>query len=179
MPGRIGIAARHNWYKRSFRENGKVSFGTGCEFSSPHAISFDGVVNIGQNSFFFADGGAISVGAGTSFNTGVHINASVGGTIQIGKDCLIGPNVVMRTAGHRFDKTDIPIRRQGHVIKDIKIDDNVWIGSNAIILGGVNIGTGAVIGAGSVVTRDVQAMAIAVGSPAKVIKFRKDLTGYE
>jgi galactoside O-acetyltransferase len=103
----------------------------------------------------------------------VHINASVGGAIRIGQQCLIGPNVVMRTAGHRFDDPRLPIRDQGHVVRDITIDDNVWIGAGAIILGGVHICEGAVIGAGAVVVRNVAAMAIAVGVPAKVIGSRK------
>lgn len=123
--------------------------------------------------FFTADGGSIAVGGMTSFNSNVHINASVGGAIRIGGLCLIGPNVVMRTAGHRFDDPQRPIREQGHVVRDITIEDDVWIGAGAIILGGVHIGEGAVIGAGAVVVRDVAALAIAVGVPAKVIGSRK------
>lgn len=177
MPGRIGGAARHCWSRHRFRRGDNVSFGTGCEFLSPQAMCFEGLVSIGNNSFFSAEGGAISVGAGTAFNMSTHINASVGGQITIGESCLIGPNVVMRTAGHRFDDPRVPIRQQGHIVGDINIEDNVWIGASAVVLGGVHIGTGAVIGAGAVVTRDVAAMAIAVGIPAKVIKLRKDVTG--
>lgn len=102
----------------------------------------------------------------------VHVNASVGGTIRIGENCLFGPNVLMRTANHRYENPDIPVRQQGHSFSNIHIEDDVWISANAVILGGVHIGRGAIIGAGAVVTKDVPSMAIAVGIPAKVIKFR-------
>lgn len=173
MPGRIGGAVRRFWYKQHFRSCEKVSIGTGCEFLSPQTMRFGGLVSIGRNSFFSAEGGAILIGTKTSFNSNVHINSSVGGTIRIGESCLIGPNVIMRTAGHRFDDPGVPIRQQGHIVGDIIIEDNVWIGASAVVLGGVRIGAGALIGAGAVVNRDIAAMAIAVGVPAKVVKFRK------
>jgi acetyltransferase-like isoleucine patch superfamily enzyme len=78
----------------------------------------------------------------------------------------------MRTAGHRYDIPNTFMRFQGHIPLDIHIDDDVWIGANAVILGGVRIGKGAIIGAGAVVTKDVPEMAIAVGVPAKVTKYR-------
>lgn len=176
MPGRIGSTVRRYRHRQSFKSCGNVSFGTGCEFLSPQTMCFEGLIRVGNNSFFSAEGGAISVGAGTAFNIGVHINSSVGGAIRIGDSCLIGPNVVMRTAGHRFDDPRVPICKQGHIIGEINIEDNVWIGANAVILRGVRIGSGAVVGAGSVVVRDIAPMSIAVGVPAKVIKFRKDVT---
>lgn len=173
MPGRVGIAARRLWFRSRFGRGDRVSIGTGCQFLSPRTMCFEGSVTIGPNSFFAADGGSISVGSMTSFNSNVHINASVGGAIRIGQQCLIGPNVVMRTAGHRFDDSQLPIRDQGHVVRDITIEDDVWLGAGAIVIGGVHIGKGAVIGAGAVVVKDVNVMAIAVGVPAKVIGSRK------
>lgn len=172
IPGMAGTLVRRYWYKKRLKRCSKVVIGTGCEFLSPESICADGLVNIGKGGFFSAEGGAIFIGNKTSFNSNVHINASVGGTVQIGESCLIGPNVVMRTAGHRFDNPDVPICQQGHIIKDIFIEDNVWIGASAVILGGVRIGAGAVIGAGSVVSRNIASMTVAVGVPAKVIKNR-------
>ena len=122
--------------------------------------------------FFSACKGKILVGENTAFNHNVHINASVGGEINIGKYVLVGPNVIMRTANHKFSDSNILIRNQGHVIGDIIIEDDVWIAAGAILLSGIKIGKGAVIGAGSVVTKDIPSMAVAVGNPAKVIKFR-------
>ena len=174
IPGKIGGASRRSWYKNRFQDCNEISIGMGCNFISPQTMAFNGSVSIGERSLFAADGGgSIFVGGKTTFNSNVHINASVGGMIQIGETCLVGPNVVIRTAGHRFDDPSVPIRQQGHIIKNITIGDDVWIGSNAVVLGGVQIGSGSVIGAGAVVVSDIPSMAVAVGVPAKVIKFRE------
>jgi acetyltransferase-like isoleucine patch superfamily enzyme len=172
MPGRLGGGVRKVWFKRRFRTNGKMSCSTGCEFSGAPNISFGGVVGISANGFFTARGGSIRVGDNSFFNRDVHINADIGGQIIIGENCLIGPKVVMRTASHRFEKKEVNIREQGHQTADIVIEDDCWIGANAVILGGVHIGKGAIIGAGAVVTKDIPSMAIAVGVPAKVLKYR-------
>lgn len=167
-PGRIGTAMRRAWFRRRLQQKNNFFIGIGCEFLALQKILLEDFVSIGKNSFFTAEGGSIKVGSHTAFNTNAHINSSVGGEITIGNNCLIGPNVVMRTAGHRFDNPDIVIQKQGHIIGDIQIEDDVWIGSNAVIVGGVHIGRGAVIGAGAVVTKDIPSMAVAVGVPAKV-----------
>lgn len=171
-PGRIGATLRMSWFRRRLQQRNNFFIGIGCEFLAYKNILLGDLVSIGKNSFFTAEGGSIKVGSHTAFNINVHINASVGGEIIIGKNCLIGPNVVMRTAGHRFDNVNTPIQKQEHIVGDIVIEDDVWIGTNAIILGKVHIGRGAVIGAGAVVTKDVPSMAISVGVPAKVIKYR-------
>ncbi|MCX6237731.1 MAG: acyltransferase [Bacteroidia bacterium] len=176
MPGRVGFYLRERYYSHRFRQYKKSTIGLGCQFCSTKTIDLAGNVQFGENSFFSANGGSIQIGKNTAFNRNVHINADVGGNIKIGESCLFGPNVVMRTAGHRFDNPDIAIQKQGHVLADIQIEDDVWIGSNAIILGGVHIGRGAVIGAGAVVTKDIPSMGIAVGVPAKVIKYRNQKT---
>lgn len=172
-PGVIGNRLRSYWFQFRFQTRRKVMVESGCEFMSPSNINFlENGVTIGKNCYFTAEGGSIEVGAHSAFNRNIHINASVGGKIRIGKFVIIGPNTTMRTAGHKFEDPYKPIRFQGHIVKDITIDDDVWIGSNVIILGGVHIGTGAIIGAGAVVTKDIPPMGIAIGIPAKVIKFR-------
>jgi galactoside O-acetyltransferase len=163
---------RQAWFRRRLKQSNNFFIGFGCEFLAPQAILLEDFVSIGKYSFFTAENGSIKVGFQTSFNINVHINSSVGGEILIGNNCLIGPNVVMRTAGHRFEDVNTFIRKQGHVIGNIHIDDDVWIGSNAVIIGGVHIGKGAIIGAGAVVTKNIPSMGIAVGVPAKVIKYR-------
>ena len=88
------------------------------------------------------------------------------GGIEIGDGSLIGHNTTIATLNHDFN----PDKRANLHPSPVKIGKNVWIGSDSTILPGVEIGDGAIIGAGSVVTKNVPANSIAVGSPARVIK---------
>ena len=88
------------------------------------------------------------------------------GGIEIGDGSLIGHNTTIATLNHDFN----PDKRANLHPGPVKIGKNVWIGSDSTILPGVEIGDGAVIGAGSIVTKNVPANSIAVGSPARVIK---------
>ncbi len=88
------------------------------------------------------------------------------GGIYIGKGVLIGHNVTLCTINHNPD----PEHRGDMIFKPIHIEENVWIGSGAIILPGVTIGYGAVVAAGAVVTKDVAARTVVAGVPAKKIK---------
>ena len=88
------------------------------------------------------------------------------GGIEIGDGSLIGHNTTIATLNHDFN----PDKRANLHPSPVKIGKKVWIGSDCTILPGVEIGDGAVIGAGSVVTKNVPANSIAVGNPARVIK---------
>ena len=92
--------------------------------------------------------------------------------MKIGNYVQTGPNVAFYVANHNIINVGIPIKEQGYREADIIIEDDVWIGANSVITSGVHIGKGAVIGAGSVVTQDIPAFVIAVGTPAHVIKSR-------
>lgn len=92
------------------------------------------------------------------------------GEIEIGNDVLISPNVTISSHQHTYKDIDIPMRRQPVSFKKIIIEDNVWIGSNAVILPGIVLRRGSVIGAGSVVTKDVLPYTVVAGVPAKTIK---------
>ncbi len=89
------------------------------------------------------------------------------GGVDIGDDVMIGPNVSIITSGHPLEPSR---RRTGVVAKPIKIERNVWIGAGAIVIGGVTVGENSVIGAGSVVTRDVPPDTLVGGNPARVIR---------
>lgn len=95
------------------------------------------------------------------------------GEITFGNDVMIGPKTIIWGRDHGM-KMGIPMKKQPHNRAPIIIKDDVWIGANAIILKGITIGKGAVIGAGSVVTKDVPDYAIVVGNPAKVVKYRNE-----
>ena len=94
------------------------------------------------------------------------------GLIKIGNNVRIAPNVMIISANHVFDNTDIPICKQGMDVKPITIEDDVWVAGRVNIMAGVTIGKGSVIGAGSIVTKDIPPYSVAVGVPAKVIKYR-------
>jgi acetyltransferase-like isoleucine patch superfamily enzyme len=95
------------------------------------------------------------------------------GKITIGKFLMTGPNVVIAGGMHGMDLIDTPMIHQSCTNKGrIVIEDDVWIGANAVILDGVTIREGAVIGAGSIVTKDVPSFSIVAGNPARVIKQR-------
>lgn len=111
------------------------------------------------------------LGNNVSMNNDVWINAH--GQVEIGNYVIIGPKVVIHSANHKFDRLDIPIQKQGHVVKPVIIEEDVWIGASAVILPGVRIGKGSVIGAGSVVTKDIPAYSVAMGVPATVKSSRK------
>jgi len=97
------------------------------------------------------------------------------GEITIGDDVLLGPGVVIWGRDHLMEPGR-PIREQGHRSEPIRIGDDVWIAAHAVVLRGVTIGTGAVVGAGAVVTRDVPEGGVVVGNPARVVRFRDGRT---
>jgi maltose O-acetyltransferase len=126
------------------------------------------------------------VHAGVDFGTGVNVqigynsslnkNAWIGNDTVIGDYVMMGPNVVILSGSHNFDKLDVPMTEQGAPErKPVIIGDDVWIGTRSIILPGVQVGNHVIIGAGSVVTKNVPDWAIIGGNPAKVIRYRKDI----
>lgn len=148
----------------------RVSIGRGVTIRGRSSITFKGSVNLGNFSTVTSVGGKIEIGDGFSCNERVSINADFGGLISIGKNCLIGPGVVLRSANHIFENPNKTIKAQGHKVENIVIGDDVWIGANAVILPGVTIGKHSVIGAGAIVTRDIPSFVVAVGVPAKIIR---------
>lgn len=90
-----------------------------------------------------------------------------GTQVSIGKGVLIAPNVTITTTGHPVDPE---LRKKGMYSFPVTIGDNVWLGAGVIILPGVTIGENSVIGAGSVVTKNIPANVIAFGVPCKVIR---------
>lgn len=107
--------------------------------------------------------------------SGVGSNTDLSGHIIIGKDVMMGPNVVMRTYSHAHDRLDIPMNQQGFEDERImNVGDDVWIGANVTVLPGANIGSHCIIAAGAVVTKAVPDYAIVGGVPAKIIRMRNE-----
>jgi acetyltransferase-like isoleucine patch superfamily enzyme len=151
----------------------RVFIGESCIISpgSPKGeVRFESDIFLAPLCGFKAFGGKISIGKHVHFSRNTFVNAR--GDVEIGQDCLFGPNVVLMTTNHVFTDVNIPIRRQGVQSAAIKIENDVWLGSNALVMPGVTIKTGAVVAAGAVVTRNVPEFSVAAGVPAKIIKKR-------
>lgn len=114
---------------------------------------------------------SLEIGANTE--VGNHSTISAYNCIMIGDSVLTGPGVFIADHNHNYDNPLLPIYMQGVKAKPnacVKIGAGTWIGTNAVIVGSVNIGKNCVIGANSVVTKNIPDYSVAVGSPAKVIR---------
>jgi galactoside O-acetyltransferase len=175
LPGKSGSFLRYQFLRNRFQSCGThVSISEGAWFKGMENIRIGSYVGIGAYNYFFAEStqgpSSISVGNSVTFNVGVMVNADVCGTILIEDNAMIGPYVVIRASGHQYENPEIPIRKQGHLESTIVIEDGAWIGAHAVILPGVTVGKGAIVGAGAVVTRNVGAMKIVGGVPARSVK---------
>lgn len=94
------------------------------------------------------------------------------GGVIIGDDVTIGPDCNIWSTNHIFSEAKRPINQQGHATKKVIIENDVWIGAAVILLPGVTVGRGSIIGAGSVVTKNIPEYSIAVGNPARTRKRR-------
>jgi acetyltransferase-like isoleucine patch superfamily enzyme len=112
----------------------------------------------------------LKIGNDVDLAWGVIITAQ--GGVEIGDRTLIGYRTQILSANHIIPENHKQIFRSGHVLSKVIIENDVWIGANCVILPGVKIGEGAVIAAGSVVTKDVEPFFIVGGIPAKQIKIR-------
>ncbi len=114
---------------------------------------------------------SLTIGARTIF--GHHCTLASVQSVSIGSDCLIAEMVAIRDHDHRFDgPLSVPVREQGTAAAPVVIGSNVWLAGKVTVLKGVTIGDNAVVGANAVVTKDIPANAVAVGIPARVIRYR-------
>jgi acetyltransferase-like isoleucine patch superfamily enzyme len=115
-------------------------------------------------------GVGLTVGESTYFGPGAYIGVS--GPITIGARCQFGPGLRLIAESHRFRDGARPIYGQGVTRVGIRIGNDCWFGANVVVLDGVDIGSGVVVGANSLVTSNLEDQAIAYGSPATVKGFR-------
>ena len=174
IPGKSGYFIRSFYYKkRLIKKFQKVRFEPGLRVESPRNIELGSGSYFGFNFKLYAsEFSKIKIGFNASFNSNVMINARGKGKIFIGNNVLIGPNVVLRSSNHSFESIEKPVIDQGMKDGEIIINDDVWIGSNAVILPNCRIGKGAIVAAGAVVTRNVDSYTVVGGVPAKLIKKR-------
>lgn len=125
--------------------------------------------NYFEPKIYIADYKHLRIGKHTHINEHVFIQGA-----HIGSFVMIAPNAAILSKGHEFKDLEIPMILQGNTEENIPIiENNVWIGRNAIILPGVKIGEGSIIGAGAVVTKDIEPFSIVGGVPAVLIKKRQ------
>jgi len=110
--------------------------------------------------------GSVEIGA----NTIIGLGNTIIGPVQIGNDIMFAQNVILSGLNHSYQDITTPSRNQPCTTATIIIEDEVWIGANAVITAGVTIGKHSVVAAGSVVTKNVPPYSIVGGNPAKVIK---------
>ncbi|HUL21095.1 MAG TPA: DapH/DapD/GlmU-related protein [Thermodesulfobacteriota bacterium] len=114
--------------------------------------------------------GKIHIGSSSHVGESTIIFSDI--SIQIGDNVIIGPQNIIVDFDHTYASFEIPINQQGINRKEVTIEEDVWISSHCVIIKGVKIGKGAVIGAGSVVNREIPAYSVAAGVPIRVIKKR-------
>lgn len=116
---------------------------------------------------FYCDYGT-NISIGNNFYTNYNCTILDGAAVTFGDNVFIAPNCVFSTAGHPID---VEQRNEGlEIALPITVGDNVWIGTNVSVLPGVKIGSNTVIGAGSVVNKDIPDGVIAAGNPCKIIR---------
>ena len=120
---------------------------------------------------YFGLGSTIRIGDRSQLGASCRIEPG----LVVGNDVIMGPEAVIMSSGREFDRVDITIRKQPPTPeRPVTIGDDVWIGTRVTILPGVRIGNQAIIGAASVVTKDVPDRGIVAGNPARLLRFRGD-----
>jgi acetyltransferase-like isoleucine patch superfamily enzyme len=100
----------------------------------------------------------------------IGLGNTVIGPITIGNDIMFAQNIVLSGLNHGYEDINIPISDQPVTTSEIRIEDEVWIGANAVVVAGVTVGKHSIVAAGSVVTKDVPPYSIVGGNPAKLLK---------
>ena len=123
-------------------------------------------VSLLENTLISANRGHITIADNSWLGPNSVIYGN--GGVDIGKHVLIASHCVVNTVSHNFGRLDIPMNEQDINCDPVVIENDVWIGTGAVILQGVRIGYGSIIGAGAVVTRSIPPFSIALGTPARV-----------
>jgi acetyltransferase-like isoleucine patch superfamily enzyme len=195
VPGLLGIGLRAMGYRLILRMDGMAAIEAGVRLRHARNIRLGHGVYLDHGVYLHATPGGIEIGAGTTVkhNTQLHVfnfrdlphafikigrETFVGesvvirgqGGVTIGNSVLIAPHAKILAVNHTFTDISRPVLEQGITGQGIVIEDGAWIGAGAAVLDGVRVGGGAVVGANAVVTHDVPAHSLVVGSPARVVR---------
>jgi acetyltransferase-like isoleucine patch superfamily enzyme len=154
--------------------DGPVFFGRDLQLQIAKGakVRFGRFVWVGDGTKIRCHEGEVAIGQKTVLGQECTISAYQ--RVRIGEQCVIADRAMFIDFDHNVSDVEQPIRRQGIYKRDVVVGSNVWIGYGAQILRGVSVGDNAIIGASSVVTRDIPANAVAAGTPARVIRMRPE-----
>ena len=196
LPGMIGYGLRQLFLPAILRRQGKgavwsrnvtlrhphkIGVGKRCVIEEYCSLSAQGdeqsgitlgeEVLLGRGTVLGTRNGTIEIGDYS--NIGANCRLGTTTRIRFGRHVLLAANCYIGGAQHKFDRLDVPIMRQGYESKGgVVIEDDCWLGAGVMVLDGVTIGTGSVIGAAAVVTKDIPPYSIALGIPARVVGSR-------
>jgi len=195
VPSLPGLGLRALAYKLVLHSQGWAAIEAGVRICQARNVTLHGGVYLDQGVYLHACPEGIEIGENTyvMHHAELHVYNFRGleqSMIRVGRNCILGefclirgqggvligdnviiaPHVQILAVNHIFDDPTRPILEQGLRAYGITIEDNVWIGAGATILDGVRIGEGAVVGAGSVVTHDVQPHTVVAGVPARLLR---------
>lgn len=196
LPSAPGYVLRRMFYRRLFKSAGSgLILGRGVSIRHPARISIGHRVAVDDNALLDASGdgsseitlgdevivsrncmvqakiGSVTIGARTEIGPNTILSSI--SRIDVGKHVLIGPNCFLGGGRYVMDKPETPMMDLGWATQGaVVLGDDVWLGTGVVVLDAVRIGTGCVVGAGAVVTRDLPDYAVAMGVPARVIRYR-------
>jgi acetyltransferase-like isoleucine patch superfamily enzyme len=196
MPTSLGFFLRRKFYRRLFQSVGSgLIIGRGVSIRHPGKITLGNRVGVDDNALLDASGlesegiyihdevivarncmvqakiGSTTIGARTEVGANTIISSI--SRVEIGKFGLIGPHCLIGGGHYKTDRSDTPMMDLGWTSRGpVEVGDDVWMGAGVVILDGVRVGKGCVIGAGAVVSKDLPDYAVAMGVPAKIIRYR-------
>jgi len=180
-PGGVGIKLREFYYRRKLKKMGRcVILDEGVRIDDPKKISISDFVWVDKNVRLYAHWGSINIGKRVHIAENVLIagggHVKIGNYVAIARGASIYSHSEAIVGGKRLSGPMIPEDQKGMKTAPINISKDALIGVNAVILPGVNIGEGAIVGANSMVNKDVRGWEIVFGSPAKPVAKRPKVT---
>lgn len=203
LPGALGMVLRKIFWPALFgscgrgcmfasgitlRQPGRIHLGDnvvlseGCILDGRHgtepvSIRLGHNVMLSNDVMLSCKNGTIAIGDNCGVNARTIIQSTNNCPVHIGPDCIIGQQCFLVGGGsYNIDRLDIPMREQGiRADGGVHLEEDVWLGGNVTVLGGVTMGKGSVAGAGTLLTRSVAAYTISLGAPARVVKNRQDV----
>jgi acetyltransferase-like isoleucine patch superfamily enzyme len=196
VPGALGLFLRAKLYPLVLGRVGRnVVFGVNVTIRHPHKIAIGDNVVIddqccldakGRDNHGITIGSGVFVGRNTILsckngdivlddraNLGFNCEIFSASTVRVGQDVLMAAYTYLVGGDHLYDRTDVPVLQQGRTAQGIDIGAGVWLGAHVVVTDGSTVGRDAIVGAGAVVVGAIPEFAIAVGTPAKVIRDRR------